>query len=58
MARARVAEFVRQFPENGLKFVPEQAGNVRDPLAPAGAPRLNRRDFAQMRALTACAAPT
>ncbi len=49
MARARVVRMVRQFRENGLKVVLERAGNVRDLLALAGAPHLDRLDFARMK---------
>jgi hypothetical protein len=49
MARARVAPVVRQFRESGLKFTLEQPGNIRDLLALAGAPHLDRLDFARMK---------
>jgi hypothetical protein len=49
MARARIVQIVRQFRENGLKAVLERPGNVRDLLALAGAPHLDRLDFARMR---------
>ncbi len=49
MARARTVSDVRHFRENGLKFVLEQGGNVRDLLALAGAPHLDRLDFGRMK---------
>ena len=49
MARARIREIVRQFRDNGLKILLERGGNVRDLLALAGAPHLDRLDFARMK---------
>jgi len=48
MARARIREIVRQFRENGLRILLERGGNVRELLALAGAPHLDRLDFARM----------
>jgi hypothetical protein len=49
MARARVVRMVRQFRENGPKVVLKRPGNVHDLLALAGAPHLDRLDFARMK---------
>ncbi|HEX5269735.1 MAG TPA: Rpn family recombination-promoting nuclease/putative transposase [Gemmataceae bacterium] len=49
MARARIVRMVRHFRENGLKDVLELPGNVRDLLALAGAPHLDRLDFGRMK---------
>jgi hypothetical protein len=49
MPRSRVEEIVRHFRENGLKLLLQRPANARDLLSLAGAPHLDRLDFARMR---------
>jgi hypothetical protein len=49
MPRPRVQEIVRHFRENGLKLLLHRPANTRDLLLLAGAPHLDRLDFARMR---------
>jgi predicted transposase YdaD len=49
MARERIVRMIRHFRENGLKTALEEAGNMHDLLALAGAPHLERLEFARMK---------
>lgn len=49
MADERIGDFIRHFPENSFKRLLKNPGNVRDALALAGAPMLDRIDFARMK---------
>src|SRR5262245_26256166 len=49
MDAARVAEYARHFPENGLKLLLEHPGNVRDLLRIVGYEHADRIDFARMK---------
>ena len=48
MDRQRLRRLVRHFPENGLKVLLENPGNVRDLLQLLGVPAVPRIDFAHM----------
>ncbi len=48
MDRQRLRRLVRHFPENGLKVLLENPGNVRDLLQLLGVPAVPRIDFARM----------
>jgi hypothetical protein len=49
MNRQQIRRLVRHFPENGLKVVLENAGNVRDLLRLLGVRAAERIDFARLR---------
>jgi hypothetical protein len=49
MPRSQAEKIVRPFRENGLKLLLQRPANTRDLLSLAGAPHLDRLDFARMR---------
>src|SRR5262245_6606255 len=49
MARARIREIVRQFPQNSMKLLLEHPRTVRDLLRLTGTSLLKRIDFTRMR---------
>jgi hypothetical protein len=49
MDRQQIRRLVRHFPENGLKVLLENAGNVRDLLRLLGVEAVERIDFARLR---------
>jgi Putative transposase, YhgA-like len=48
MSKERIAEIIRQFPENGMKHLLQDPGNVHDLLTLCDLPFLPRLDFGRM----------